>query len=82
MWGDGGIVGFACVLSCVSDSFVTPWAVACQVPLSMEFFRQEYWSELPCPGSRGSSQARNQTHISCNSCVGRGSFITIPPGKS
>ena len=28
-----------------SDSFlVTPWAVACQAPLSMEFFRQEYWS--------------------------------------
>ena len=27
----------------------TPWAVACQAPLSMGFFRQEYWSELPCP---------------------------------
>ena len=27
--------------------FVTPWAVACQVPLSMEFSRQEYRSELP-----------------------------------
>ena len=23
--------------------FVTPWNVACQAPLSMEFFRQEYW---------------------------------------
>ena len=28
---------------------VTPWAVACQVPLSMEFSRQEYWSGLPFP---------------------------------
>ena len=27
----------------------TPWTVALQVPLSMEFFRQEYWSELPFP---------------------------------
>ena len=27
--------------------FVTPWAVACQAPLSMEFSRQEYWSGLP-----------------------------------
>ena len=28
-----------------SDSFfVTPWAEARQAPLSMEFFRQEYWS--------------------------------------
>ena len=27
----------------------TPWTVACQAPLSMEFSRQEYWSGLPCP---------------------------------
>ena len=27
--------------------FVTPWTVACQAPLSMEFSRQEYWSVLP-----------------------------------
>ena len=25
------------------------WTVACQVPLSMGFSRQEYWSGLPCP---------------------------------
>jgi len=29
--------------SVVSDS-VTPWTVACQAPLSIEFSRQEYWS--------------------------------------
>ena len=28
---------------------VTPWAVAHQAPLSMEFSRQEYWSGLPFP---------------------------------
>ena len=27
--------------------FVTPWTVARQAPLSMEFSRQEYWSRLP-----------------------------------
>ena len=27
--------------------FVTPWTVAHQAPLSMEFSRQEYWSGLP-----------------------------------
>ena len=32
--------------SVVSDS-VTPWTVAQQVPLSMGFSRQEYWSGLP-----------------------------------
>ena len=26
-----------------------PWTVVCQVPLSMEFSRQEYWSGLPFP---------------------------------
>ena len=29
--------------------FAAPWNVACQTPLPMEFSRQEYWSELPCP---------------------------------
>ena len=29
--------------------FATPWAVAHQAPLSMEFFRREYWSRLPFP---------------------------------
>ena len=26
---------------------MTPWTVARQTPLSMEFSRQGYWSELP-----------------------------------
>jgi len=29
--------------------FATPWTVAYQAPLSMEFSRQEYWSVLPLP---------------------------------
>ena len=29
--------------------FETPWTVAYQAPLSMEFSRQEYWSGLPFP---------------------------------
>ena len=29
--------------------FMTPWTVALQAPLSMEFSRQEYWNGLPCP---------------------------------
>ena len=34
--------------SCV-QLFVTPFTVGRQAPLSMGFFRQEYWSGLPCP---------------------------------
>ena len=35
-------------LSCIQP-FATPRNVACQVSLSMEFFRQEYWSGMPFP---------------------------------
>ena len=35
----------------LSDSFATPWTVACQAPLSLRFPRQEYWRRLPFPSS-------------------------------
>ena len=39
-----------CVLSySVASDSPTPWTVAHQGPLSMEFSRQEYWSGLPFP---------------------------------
>ena len=31
-----------------SPALKTPWTVAHQAPLFMEFSRQEYWSGLPC----------------------------------
>ena len=37
------------VHSVTSNSFVTPWTVAHEAPLSMGFPRQEYWSGLPFP---------------------------------
>ena len=62
----------------MSDSFVTPWTVACQAPLSMEFPRQDYWGglpfpspwDLPDPGIEPMSPA----------LAGR-FFTTEPPGK-
>ena len=39
-----------CMLNCVL-LFVTLWTVASQAPLSMGFFRQEYWSGLPFPSA-------------------------------
>ena len=32
----------------MSDSAI-PWTVASQAPLSIEFFKQEYWNGLPFP---------------------------------
>ena len=40
-WGGGD--GLVAQLSLT----LTPWTVACQAPLSVEFSRQEYWSGLP-----------------------------------
>ena len=62
--------------------FATPWTVAHQSPLSMRFFfTEEYWS-VAISFSRGSSQPRNQTYVSCVSCIGRQILTTEPPGKS
>ena len=39
-----------CVLSrSVVSNSATPWTVACQTPLLVEFSRQGYWSGLPFP---------------------------------
>ena len=50
--------------------FVTLWTVVHQVPLSMEFSRQEYWSELPCPSP---GDLLDWTWVSCLA----GRFFTI-----
>ena len=39
------------MLSCI-QLFATPWIIAHQAPLTMEFSRQEYWSGLPFPTPR------------------------------
>ena len=64
-------VGYVYVLSHVR-LFVTPWTVARQASLSMEFSRQEYWGELPfsSPGIEFVSPA-----------LAGGLFTTPPLGK-
>ena len=62
----------------MSDSFVTPWAVANQAPLSTGFGRQGHWSglpfpspgDLPVPGIKPESPA-----------LAGGFFTAEPPGK-
>ena len=69
-----------CVLSHI-QLFVTPWTIAHQSPLSMEFSRQEYWyglpfsslGDLPNPGIEPESLAAPAL---------AGEFLaTVPPGK-
>ena len=46
VYGGGGLVAKSC------PTLVTSWTVACQVPLTIRFSRQEYWCGLsfPFPG--------------------------------
>ena len=68
-----------CVL-CRVQLFATPWTVAHQAPLSMEFPRVEYWSgmsfltsgNLPNPGIK-------PAFLASPTLVGR-FFTTGPPG--
>ena len=66
--------------SVVSGS-VTRWTVARQVPLSMEFYRQKYWSGLPfsTPGDLPDPGIK-PTSLASPSSAGR-FFTTVPPGK-
>ena len=44
------VPGSASVSHSVGPDFVTPWTrVTCQVPPSLGFSGQEYWSQLPLP---------------------------------
>ena len=65
--------------SVVSDSFVTPWSVACQALLSMGLTRQEYWSGLqfPIPGN-----LPNPGTEPLPPTVAVGFFTTEPPGET
>ena len=58
--------------------FVTPWTVDLQPTLSMELFRQEYWSRLPFP----SPEDLPKPGIEPKSPALAGEFFTTePPGK-
>ena len=61
--------------------FAAPWTAARQAPLSMEFFRQEYWSGLPfsAPGDLPDSGIKPTSLMS--PALASGFFTTEPLGK-
>ena len=67
----------ACIL-CHVRLFATPWTVAHPAPLSMEFSRQEYFSELPFPSPRDIPDP-GILHESLESPSLTGEFFTIVP---
>ena len=65
--------------SCMLSGFVTPWTVDCQAPLSMEFSRQKYCSELPFPfpGDHPDPEIEPES-----AALQADSLLSEPPGKS
>ena len=53
--------------------FVIPWTVALQAPLSMGILQARILEWVTMPSSRGSSQPRDPTHVSCIA----GGFFTV-----
>ena len=72
---------YECMLSRVWR-FATPWAAACQAPLSMEFSRQEYWSGLPFPSPGDLPNPGIKPMASASSALAGRFFSTEPPGNS
>ena len=70
-WGWGG----AC--SAMLES-ATPWTVAHQAPLSIEFSRQEHWSKLPFPPSGDLPDPRIKPTSPVSSALA-GRFLTTEP---
>ena len=61
--------------------FVTPWTIAHQPPLFMEFSRQEYWSGLPFPPPGDLPNPGIKPISPASPAVAGGFFTTEPPGK-
>ena len=61
--------------------FETLWTVTLQAPLTMEFSKQEYWSELPflTPGDLP-DPGIEPTSLESPALADR-YFTTVPPGK-
>ena len=51
--------------------WVTLWTAAPQAPLFMGILQARKLEWVAMPSSKGSSQPRDQTHVSCVSCTGR-----------
>ena len=67
--------------SVVFDSFVTPWTVAHQAPLSMGFSKQEYWSGLPCSLPGDLPEPGIDTPSPVSPALAGGLLTAEPPGK-
>ena len=60
---------------------MTSSTVVHQVPLSMEFSRQEYWNGLPFPTPGDPPNPGIEPASPVSPALAGGFFTTVPPGK-
>ena len=80
LWPPVNRSSFSNVLNCV-QSFETPWTVVCQVPLSVEFSRQDYRNGVPFPTLGDPPDSGIEPPSPASPVAAGGFFTTEPPGK-
>ena len=87
-WTEGCVDGNGmCMHTCVLGHFgcvwlqATPWTVARQAPLCMEFSRQKYWSDFPCPPPGGLPDPGIEPMSLLSPAFQAGNLPLVPPGK-
>ena len=68
-----------CPVTQLCPTLSTQWTIRHEAPLSMKFFRQEYWSGLPFPLPR--DLPNPGIELSSPQLAGR-FFTCVPPGKT
>ena len=76
-WGCSKIKLYSVAQSC--PAFCNPVDCSLPAPLSMEFFRQEYWSRLPFPTPE---DPLNPGIDPVSPALAGGFFTTVTPGKN
>ena len=65
----------------VMSNSAMPWTAAHQISLSMRFFRQEYYSQLPFPTPGGVPHRGIKPMSPASPALVGGFFTAEPPGK-
>ena len=74
-------VAQSCPALCDPMDYSWSQRIVRQAPLSMRFYRQEYWSGLPCPPPRDLPDPEIEPVSLTSPALADGSFTTSPPGS-
>ena len=80
-WTSSNVSTLCCAVLSHIQLFATPWTVAYQTPLSMEFSRQECWSGVPFPSAGGLPHLWIIPTAPASPALAGGFFTTAPLGE-